>query len=327
MSKNYDYKDPLFMVTPKVFCPSCNNDDLKNKDKCPTCKGSGYNPINLNGMWYPSAGFLVCGGPSIKNIPYQRLRERGIVSLAVNNVASLVPVTSWCFSDPQNKFHHGLHLDPKCMTFAPIPKLRHHVVAKLPNKKFQQMDTRLRNCPTTFGFFRKTIFDAENFLATDYAHWGRGGNQPKDDKEFKCLCTMLIGFRLMHYLGCPKIYLLGVDLWMTDEQPYAFQQSKRARNGRYSHENEYLRELKPTFDKCGFEVYNCNKESKCDVFDYVPFEEALEDCRGGVPQEPFDTDKWYDKDIQEIDIKENGRTINVNELSKIQREAQKTTAS
>lgn len=308
------------VVTSKAYCSVCNNEDPA-KATCPSCKGNGYQPVNLNGLWYPSSAFLVCGGPSINKLPYERLRERGIVSLAVNQVAAYVPVSAWCFSDPQTKFHHGLFLDPKVMTFAPIPKLRHHVVAKLPDGKFRQMETRLRNSPNTFGFSRKTVFKAEEFLTTEYAHWGRGGNQPEDDMPFKCLCTMLLGFRLLHYLGCPRIYLIGVDFWMEEgQQAYAFKQEKAARNGRYRKENEYLRELKPVFESKGLEVFNCNTESKCDVFEKVSFEDALEDCRGGVPKEPLDTADYYSKSIVDKDIQQNPKTIGIDGLSKIQRE-------
>jgi len=314
---NYNYQDPLFLVNGNHYCPACKN-EREQRENCSVCHKTGYHPINLNGLWHPSPGFLVCGGPSINKIPYQRLRERGIVSLAVNNVAAHVPVTSWCFSDPQNKFHHGLFLDPKCMTFSPIPKLKRMVMTKLPNKKFKLMNMRVKHCPSTFGFDRKTTFNAKEFFSTEHAHWGRGGKQPENDKPFICLSTMLIGLRLLHYLGCPKIYLLGVDLWMTNEQPYAFKQAKKARNGRYNNENAYLRELKPIFDQNNFQVFNCNPESKCDVFDYIPFEEALEDCRGGVPAEPFDTELWYNKDIQEKDIEEDSGKINIEKLNKLQ---------
>jgi len=322
--KNYNYKDPLFVTSSKAWCSVCNNEEPL-KSTCTNCKSTGYQPVNLNGMWYPSSGFLVCGGPSINKIPYQRLRERGIVSLAVNNVAAHVPVSAWCFSDPQTKFHHGLFLDPKCITFTPVPKLRRHIIAKLPNKKFQQMDARVRHCPSSFGFARKTTFHAETFLTSEFSYWGRGGKQPENDKPFQCLCTMLLGFRLMHYLGCPRIYLLGVDFWMEkDKQNYAFVQEKSARNGRYKNENAYLKELKPVFDAAGFEVFNCNKESKCDVFQYVPFEEALEDCRGGVPLEPFDTEHYYSKSIAKKDMEENPKTINIAELAELQRDDKKT---
>ena len=287
--------DPLFVCNPKAPCPVCNGDrDRLKRRNCEACDGSGYFPINLNGLWAPSAAFLVCGGPSLKTLPTERLRERGVVSLAVNQVASIVPVTAWTFGDPAEKFHHGLHLDPKMITFAPLGKLRHPLNAKLPDGQWRRLGLEngkeelcLRDCPTVFGYSRDGLFEPSTFLTTTYAHWGGvpfhvDNIKPKniqpngtaictncqkpglsfhsmkldepvfcnscqspfrvnDKGEFEyqhakthCLASMLLGFRLLHYLGCPRIYLLGVDLWMTDEQPYAFEQSKKARNGRYS---------------------------------------------------------------------------------------------
>jgi hypothetical protein len=238
--------DPLLVVNPKVSCLSCgaakkriqatcavcaNQPELcrtcdreldKARDICSECGGTGCKAVDLCGLWGPSAGFLVCGGPSLNKMPYQRLRERGIVSLGVNNVSGHAPVAAWCFSDPQNKFHHGLFLDPKVLTFSPIGKLKRKVRAKLPDGTFRGLRTRVRECPGTLGFARRTEFDAPTFLTTRFAHWGRGGKQEEDNRPFMCLCNMLLGIRLLHYLGCPRVYMLGVDFKMTDEAQYSF---------------------------------------------------------------------------------------------------------
>jgi len=54
-------------------------------------------------------------------------------------------------------------------------------------------------------------------------------------------------------------------------------------------------ELKPHFAAAGFEIFNCNRQSKLTAWPYVPFEEAIEDCRGLVPKEPLDCRSWYEK--------------------------------
>jgi len=308
-----EFHDPLFVVNPKIPCPTCGG-GRKERKNCQFCLGGGFLPVNINGLWWPSAGFLVCGGPSVNKIAFQRLMERGIVSLAVNNVAGHVPVSAWCFSDPQSKFHHGVHLDPKCLTFSPIPKLRKNIVVKLPNGKFKATTIRVMDCPGVFGISRSGTFDAKSFLTTPYAQWGRGGKQPEDNKPFTILETMLIGLRLMHYLGCPRVYMLGVDHNMTTEQPYAFNQAKGGRNGRYVKANAMLKELRPVFESANFKVFNCNQESKCDAFDFVPFDKALEDCRGAVPLEPFDLSGWYDKGDVEKDIEADPRPMTLDQL-------------
>lgn len=315
-------RDPLFVCNPKVPCPVCNGDrDRFKRKNCPHCNASGYMPVNLNGLWYPSPGFLVCGGPSVKAVDYLRLRERGICSLGVNQVSALVPVSAWCFGDPAEKFHHGLHLDPKTLTFAPLGKLRHPINVKLPDGNWRKTETCLRDCPGTLGFSRDSLFDPPNFFTTTWAHWGGKSPSDSDDKKSYVLATMMLGVRLLHYLGCPRVYLLGVDLWMTDDQPYAFTQTKKARNGRYECENRMMREIKPACDAEGFQIFNCNPESKCDVYPHVPFEQALEDCRGAVPIEPLDTAGWYEKHIAEQQVAANPTPVSIAEVAEAQRAA------
>jgi hypothetical protein len=319
--------DPLFVVNSKTPCVYCQTEEQQSRipkdEKCSFCHGTGYTPANIGGMWAPSSGFLVCGGPSVNKLPFHKLKERGIVSLAVNNVAGHVPVTSFCFSDPQSKFHHGVFLDPKIITFAPIAKLKKRIRAKLPDGTFRGMKTRVKHCPSTFGFDRKTTFDAKTFLTTEYAHWGRGGKQSEENKPFTCLCTMLLGIRLMHYMGCRRVYLLGVDFLRTEEAQYSFEQTAGLNNGRYRHENAMLAELKPYFDLEGFHLFNCNPESGCDVFPKVSFDDAFEDCKGAVPDEPFDMADWYNKGIAEEQEKLYPDLIDVNKLSVIQKMARK----
>ena len=375
--------DPLFVCNPKVPCPTCKGDrDRKLRKNCKACSGCGYLPVNLNGLWAPSPAFLVCGGPSLKSLPVNKLSKRGIVSLGINQVSSVVPVSAWTFGDPVEKFHHGLHLDPKTITFAPLGKLRHNIHAKLPNGQFVKVGTEsneelcLRDCPSTFGFSRDSIFDPKTFLTTTYAHWGgvpfvvqnlkptdsvcaccQSTELIKNPKIIDCnsceliknpkfidcnsckghfilnkhnefeyqhqksyaLTSMMLGFRLLHYLGCPRVYLIGVDMWMTDEQPYAFEQTKKARNGRYNDENSMLTQIRPVLEASGMKVYNCNPLSKCDAFEMVSFDDALNDCQGAVPDEPFDTAQWYEKSIAEAHIAQNPAPMKTSEIARLQK--------
>lgn len=284
------YNDPLIVVNSKKVCPACNSQKPAIKH-CQTCHKLGFLRTDLAGLW-SSPGFLVCGGPSINKIPYQKLSERGIVSMAINNSGGHVPVTAWVFSDPQEKFHHGLFLDPKMMTFAPISKLNKNYRIK-ENGQFRWSEKKVRDCPNTFGFSRRTELYPENFLKTDYAMWGYGGKQ-LEPKPFICLCTMLLGIRLMCYLGCPKIYLLGVDFLRTEVEQYSFAQKANPSNRRYEHENAMLKSIKTFVEQEGIKIYNCNPESKCDAFELKSFDEAFEDCKGLV-REPFDLAGWYEK--------------------------------
>ena len=284
------YIDPLTVVNSKKECYICHGEKPFVKN-CGICQGHGFLRADLMGMW-SSPGFLVCGGPSINKLPFNKLSERGIVSLGINNSAGHIPVSAWVFSDPQEKFHHGLFLDPKIMTFAPIPKLNKNYRIKDDNG-FRWSDNKIKDCPNTFGFDRKTYLYPENFLKTNYAMWGYGGKHI-GDKPFECLATMLLGIRLMCYLGCPRIYLLGVDFLRTEEAQYSFAQKASLSNNRYDHESIMLKSIRPFIEENGIKIYNCNPESKCDAFEYISFDNAFEDCKG-IVREPFDLTGWYEK--------------------------------
>lgn len=260
------------------------------------------NPVSLEGM-HQGAAFLVCGGPSLRKLPFQRIGERGIYSLGINNVAGYAPVRAFTFSDPPQKFHWGIFLDPAMTIFAPIPKLKKHIRFKLPDGTFAESRLRVRECPNVFGYKRCSMFSPETFLTSDAASWGNNDAGATKTGRKKTVSTMLLGLRLLHYLGFDRVYLLGVDLHMRSdpsESQYAFPQGKGAGGvtgnlNSYTVINEMLCDLRPVFENQGFSVYNCNRESGCSAFDYRPFDLALEDCRGVVPDGEFDLAGWYEK--------------------------------
>jgi hypothetical protein len=303
-------EDPLLLFNSKIRCIKCKENE---ESKCTNCNNTGWNPINLHNLWYQSSAFLVCGGPSINQIPYEKLSDRGIVSLGINNIATKVPVSAWCHTDGVRKFHHGLYFDPKCITFSPVIKFEDRVIAKLPDGSFSRTNKRLADCPNTFGFIRKPKFDPENFFNTKYAQWG-------ETKFPSVLSTMFVGLRLLHYLGCQRVFLIGVDFEAQQgDQQYAFSQSKKGTPQAYLRYNKMLKKLKPIFDEHKFEVYNCNLNSKCTVFDYISFDDAFKICKGVVPSK-LDTNNYYTRSIVDADVFDKKQKIKVKDLIKLQNE-------
>ena len=293
-------KDPLDVYNSKHECRQCGAGRRARK-RCEACRGSGYERIDLSNLWAPSPGFLVCGGPSLAEYNPEAFRARGILSLGVNNAAGFVPTTAHVFGDPQWKFHSGAYLDAKNLTFAPTGKLRRNIRVKFADGTFHTVDRILADCPGVFGFSRTTTFKAETFLTTPWAHWGRGGKQPKSDQPFRRLATMLLGIRLLHYLGCPRVYLVGVDFWMSKEQPYAWGSVATSGNRLWAKISTMLGDLKPIFEDAGFHLFNCNAASKCEVFPHVPFVAAWTDCRGAIPPEPLDLQEWYSHNVRKAE--------------------------
>ena len=261
-------------------------------------------PIDLAGLWAPNPALLVCSGPSLARHDLNRLRERGVASLGVNNAAAFAPVKAWCFSDPQTKFHQGLFLDPSVLTFAPAPKLKRRFVAKT-GRGFQVTSIRVRDCPNTCGFYRQSCFVPETFFDDWYAHWGRGKAQPEDADENipGGLCTVFLGFRLLVYLGVRRVFLLGVDhRKREDGYAYGYPSRKKGRKG-FRKERRMWELLRPECERRGIEVFDCGGIN--DFFPSVTFDEAIWQCKGSVPEEPFDTIGWYEKARIEEECKRN----------------------
>ena len=282
----------LLTVNPKRRCSTCGG-GRRQRAGCDACKQTGYQPIDLEGFWAPSAAFLVGGGPSLNLIPMERLRDRGVMSLGINNAAGYAPVAASVFSDPQYKFHHGIHLDGKILSFVPTPKLKRCVRVKLPNGTFRDTTRKVGDCPGVIGFSRRTTWNPNTFFDDWYAQWGPGG-KAGNDRPFTKLCTMMLGLRILVHLGCPRIYLLGVDFWRPSKgQGYAFAEKGSGGVCAYQKEERMLLEIQPGLESRGIQIFNAGPKTNSEAFPRVAFGLALADCRGHVPTEPFDLSDWY----------------------------------
>jgi len=99
---------------------------------------------------------------------------------------------------------------------------------------------------------------------------------------------MLVAIKLLHYLGCRRIILLGCDFAMMEERPYAHSESKDAKavesnNANYRSLNDRFRALKPRFSEVGLEVLNANKNSRLNAFDFVDLSDILGEIEAEVP--------------------------------------------
>ena len=262
--------------------PPPNTDNLKIYDS-----GSRLFPVSpLRNLWYPAPGaFLICGGPSLNKLDLTRLDDPRIMSLGVNNVAGC---------DPTEKFSGHVMLNPGIMKIAPVQKLKNQIRVK-ENGVFYWGKLRLRDCPNVWGFSRESRFNASTFLEDQSAHWGG-----EFDGHRKILYTPYVGLRLLVHLGIKNIFLLGVDHVMEAGQGYAFPQGRtkgaaKSNNAHYQIVNDAMTQLRPFFEAKGITVYNCNKESHCPAWDYLPYEEALKVCTSMIPPHPLDLEGWYEK--------------------------------
>jgi hypothetical protein len=92
--------------------------------------------------------------------------------------------------------------------------------------------------------------------------------------------VMLIAMKMLYYLGIRKVFLLGCDFNMSADSTYHFKQERhassvRGNNSTYEELCHRFEQLKPIFDKLGYQVFNCNADSNLKVFPFVSFEDAI----------------------------------------------------
>lgn len=226
--------------------------------------------------------------------------------MAVNNVAGArVRPQAFVCADPPLKFSHCIWRDPAIMKFIPSMKLKGRGKGLL---RFKTSDGRFLTMaggtiaqPNVWGFERRSWMKPDETFFTDMgASWGNHNDGVVATGEDKTVCTMLLGIRLLRYLGARRIFLLGVDFYMTPSQGYGFAQGRTEQaaannNAQFAVVNKWLCRMQRDgiFRRYGVEIYNCFEKSALRAFGYVPFEQAVMAACDGIEPEP-DLSGWYE---------------------------------
>ena len=286
-------------------------------DQLHTFDAKGEPASGLKDLWRGCAGWLVGGGPSVNEFPYHRLAERGMCSLGINGIAGKVPVKAFTASDPAEKMHIGIWRDPGMLKLIPKVRLtrKSHTREKTADGHFRLTGKNIPDYPNVWAYDRGNAFDPDTFLSSTSATYGNDKKANAQNGRPRIIFTLFLALRLMHFLGVRRVYLLGVDFYMDpakglngnyafDDGRYDGKEEDRKReesgvidgnNSHYLVASEMLAELRPRFEKAGFFVYNVNPMSRLRCFDHVAWEDALADCRNGVPEGELDLGGWYRK--------------------------------
>jgi len=99
---------------------------------------------------------------------------------------------------------------------------------------------------------------------------------------------MLVALRVAYLPGFRRIYLLSCDFQMDEKHRYWFDEERTAtaiRNNTNSHRilTGYFEQLKPIFERAGFQVFNCNPDSRLNVFPFADLDTALREAECARP--------------------------------------------
>lgn len=240
----------------------------------------GNNDYSSVGMYKGSHAFLICGGPSFSELDHNKLKN--CLTMGLNNSIKTFRTDMWVSVDEPSRFLKSIWLDPKIKKFVPYVnedmELWDNTIdhwGPLKNPMNTDKNLKVRQCPNVTFFRRNDKFESSRWLFEytfnwgDNAKWGGGRS------------VMLPALKILFILGIRNVYLLGCDLLMDENHKYHFDE-KRDAGAQKGNMNTYKKmievyfpKLKPEFDKYGFKVFNCNKDSRLKVFPYISYDEAI----------------------------------------------------
>jgi len=271
----------------------------------------------LQGNFRGAHAFLICGGPSFGELDHEPLKN--CFTMGLNNSPKSFRPNAWTCVDQPSRFLKSIWLDPTIMKFVPFDHTERELWDNTKDNWGPLLkDNRkmvVRECPNILYIRRNEKFEPSRWLFEytfnwgDHSKWGGGRS------------CMLSALKILFVLGFRHVYLLGCDLNMNENQKYHFEEerTKGAQNGNMSTYKKmmdiYYPKLKPYFDQFGYNVYNCNPESRLKVFPYIPYEEAIQRATGplcidseisyGMYRKYKDKMKVLDKDRKSL--RENGK--------------------
>lgn len=244
--------------------------------------GSGRNADGLQDAYRGAAVFLLCGGPSLAEMPLEQLNQIGVVVAALNNAATLYRPHLWFMVDSPSKFSGPLWRDPGVMKFTKSETSRINGEIRDHSKGGNVVHTGLlaHQCPSVFFVETSSRFTAETFLTKPKPAWECEWRSGK--KKHVKRSVMLVAIRLLYWLGFRTVFLLGADFHYRPEKTYAFPGCDKGdvacgtNNTTMGVLNHWFAELRPEFERRGFRVYNCTPESRLTAFDFVEFPAAVQ---------------------------------------------------
>lgn len=266
----------------------------------------GHN-IMLGDMYRGRSAFLICGGPSFKLIDQEKLRSRGIITIAVNNVATVFRPNLWTCVDTPANFVEQIWLDPAIIKLVPMDHFEKTLCVGAPNNKVIPSTIKVGDCPAVFGFRRNEMFRPEQWLYEDSFNWGSHSDAVDELGQKGSRSVMYIALRMLFYLGIRTTYIVGADFKMMPENEpslggngnYAFAQARHSgsihgNNSSYRIMNVRFQTLRPHFEKENYHVYNCTPGSSLTAFDQIDFNTAIENATAEIRATPVVTENRYD---------------------------------
>ncbi len=275
------FKDKFDLTA--LHSPSWRIEDISNKRHFGETSPFFYTrlgqPLALEGLYRGAHAFLIANGPSLRELDTSHLASRW--SMTLNNGPRTLRGNANCTVDDPARFSLSIWLDPTLMKFCPISHFDRPLWdnRRLPENsawtdKWEPSQLKVGDCPNVIGYRRNEKFHAPRWLTEETINWGNHKNWGGGRS------VLLASLRILYVLGFRTVFLLGVDLEMSEEKRYHFSEARstsaiKGNMETYTKLQNWFSELQPHFLKAGFHVFNCNPKSKLTAFPFCSYQEAL----------------------------------------------------
>lgn len=222
-------------------------------------------PSNLANSFLNMGCFFIGGGPSLEKLNLDLLKERGILTYAVNNIAAYKNIRPnfWSSCDDPNSFHDSIWRDPAIMKF-------------IRRENFK----KIKEPPNCYTFEVNEDFDVKSFFNERTVCFGNRSDLKDAYGQKGGRSVIYCALRIMHYLGIRRVYLIGCDFKMEESRPYMFDQDKwsggvHTNNKHYEMMNVRFKHLNEEARKLDYKIYNCSPGSSLTAFEQLDYEEAI----------------------------------------------------
>ncbi len=231
-----------------------------------------HKDISIKDLYKNQSCFLICSGRSLNDMDLDLLRRPGIVTFGLNNSPRVFRPDLWTSGDNVGNFISSIYKDPKIKKFITYAKRNDYL---FDNFKWEQSQTKVMDCPNVIYYHMNDDWNEKTYLSEDGVSWGR----KRDDGG--CRSVMMAAVKIIYSLGFRKLFIIGADFKMDENNKYAFKQDRtqgsiRNNNNAYKKLNERFTLLRPYFEENNFHVFNCTPDSGLKSFDYIDYKTAID---------------------------------------------------
>ena len=222
--------------------------------------------VDLDGSFSNApACFLVGGSPKLNEVDLEAFNYPGVLSMAMNNVATKFKPTMWLGADKAQGYSPSILLDPTFMKFTYISRVDCKV-----------NDAEWKDLPNTYFIGSDDKMRADRFFEPhrDFIWWKN---------------VFMLSLQVLYRLGFRKVFTVGCEFRINQKYQYAYDTAMSDKQINYNQRTysmvvDQLKSIQPHAKKVGFEVISCTPDSKINDFvPYLDFDKAIKYVTEQIP--------------------------------------------